>query len=136
MSMQNIIYKILKIPVSKLRIYFSKLSHDSLENVLIYVLGRLKWSDEFTVEMINMYSEILDKFRNRPNVLKDAKARSKDLVKNQKIIQIALKEMELQHIKLFGDSVILDTKEKALDSQLQAHKQKLKAKGDPFADLL
>ena len=30
----------------------------------------------------------------------------------------------------------LDAKEKVLDTQIQAHKQKLKAKGDPFADLL
>ena len=30
----------------------------------------------------------------------------------------------------------LDAKEKAVDAEIQAHKQKLKAKGDPFADLL
>jgi hypothetical protein len=30
----------------------------------------------------------------------------------------------------------LDTEEKALDAKLQAHKQRLKAMGDPFADLL
>ena len=90
--------------------------------------------------MINEYSEILDKFRNRPNVLKDAKARSKDLVKNLKITQICLEIMELEQIKLFGDPLAkfeeLDTIEKTLDAKLQAHKQRLKAMGDPFADLL
>jgi hypothetical protein len=30
----------------------------------------------------------------------------------------------------------LDEKEKAVDAEIQAHKEKLKAKGDPFADLL
>ena len=30
----------------------------------------------------------------------------------------------------------LVTKEKALDAEIQAHKQRLKAMGDPFADLL
>jgi hypothetical protein len=36
----------------------------------------------------------------------------------------------------FANYEELDTKEKALDAQLQAHRQKLKAKGDPFADFL
>ena len=163
MSMQNIIYKMLKIPVSKLRIYFSKLSHDSLENVLIYVLGRLKWSDGFTVELINKYSQTLDRFRNHTKLFEDAKTneyRPKDLAKNSKIIQISLKyavdvstkkQAEIDKFEAWMNDPAwldrkipqplakfeeLDTKEKAVDAEIQAHKEKLKAKGDPFADLL
>jgi hypothetical protein len=118
MSMQNMIYEMLKIPISKLRIYFSKLRHDSLENVLYFALNRLEEDQKNTIICLEKYSEIEE--MRKELILK--KATTKDLIKGNKILQIEFEE--------------LDIKEKALDAQIQAHKEKLKAKGDPFADLL